>query len=116
MPIRKGNLGAAGPALPGGADDTGVIVRLLIATLVFIAVMGVIGYIVTRFPELMTSDSIAVVDGVAVSVPDERTAGEPQTYRCRMSKEFVMEPHSTRVSTTVVRTACGYEATTGPAK
>ncbi|MBL8833701.1 MAG: hypothetical protein JNL71_15020 [Rhodospirillales bacterium] len=96
-----------------GIDDQGVILRLIGTTLVFISVMGVIGYFVTRFPELLTSDSIAVVDGVAVSVPDERNAGEPQTYRCRMSKEFVMEPGSTRVATTVHRTACGYENTSG---
>lgn len=102
---------AAGAA----ADDKSIIVRLIGVTLVFITVMGIIGYVVTRFPELLTDDSIAVVDGVAVSVPDERNAGEPQTYRCRMSKEFVMEPNSTRVASTVTRTACGYENTAGPA-
>ena len=103
---------AAGAA----ADDKGVIIRLVMVTLVFITVMGIIGYVVTRFPELMTSDSIAVVDGVAVTVPDERNAGESQTYRCRMSKEFVMEPNSSRVSTTVTRTACGYENSAEPAR
>ena len=98
------------------AGDTGVIVRLVLLTLAFVSVMGAIGYVVTRYPELLTSDNLAVVDGVAVSVPDERGAsGEPQTYRCRVSKEFVMEPNSNRVSTTVQKTACGYEATTGPA-
>lgn len=96
------------------AEDRNVILQLLMVTAGFIVVMGVIGYVVTRFPELLTSDSIAVVDGVAVSVPDERSATEPQTYRCRMSKEFVMEPNSNRVSTTVHRTACGYENTAGP--
>lgn len=98
------------------AEDRGVILQLLMVTAGFIVVMGIIGYVVTRFPELLTSDSIAVVDGVAVSVPDERNAGEPQTYRCRMSKEFVMEPNSNRVSTTVTRTACGYENTVGPTR
>ncbi len=107
----------ASHAPPGtDAEDKGVIIRLIVVTLAFVSVMGVIGYVVTRFPELLTSDSIAVVDGVAVSVPDERNAGEPQTYRCRMSKEFVMEPNSNRVSTTVTRTACGYENTADPAR
>jgi hypothetical protein len=98
-----------------GIDDKGVIARLVGVTLVFITVMGIIGYVVTRYPGLLTSDSIAVVNGVAVSVPDERSATESQTYRCRMSKEFVMEPNSTRVASTVTKTACGYENTAGPA-
>lgn len=102
---------AAHVAAGAVVDDKGVIFRLILVTLVFISVMGAIGYIVTRFPELLTSDSIAVVNGVAVSVPDERSATESQTYRCRMTKEFVMEPNSTRVSTTVTKTACGYENT-----
>jgi hypothetical protein len=110
IPDRRTKLAAAAGA---AAEDKGVIVQLITVTLVFISVMGVIGYVVTRFPELLTSDSIAVVDGVAVSVPDERNAGEPQTYRCRVSKDFVMEPNSTRVATTVQRTACGYENTSG---
>jgi hypothetical protein len=34
-----------------------------------------------------------VVDGVAVSVPDEFNSGGPQTYRCRVTKEYVFEPN-----------------------
>ncbi len=73
--------------------------------------MGAIGYVVTRYPQLLTSDNVAVVDGVAISVPGGHGSGESQTYRCRMSKEFVMEANSSRVSTTVQKTECGYEAT-----
>lgn len=113
MPIPDPRKTPAGVPAGMSAEDKGVIVQLVTVTLVFIVIMGVIGYVVTRFPELLTSDSIAVVDGVAVSVPDERNAGEPQTYRCRVSKDFVMEPNSTRVATTVQRTACGYENTSG---
>ena len=78
IPRSRSQLASHVPAGDSAADQ-GVIVQLLMVTLVFILVMGVIGYIVTRFPELMTSDSIAVVDGVAVSVPDERKA---RAVRC----------------------------------
>jgi hypothetical protein len=94
--------------------DKNFILRLVMVTLVFVGVMGVLGYVVTRYPELLTSDTLAVVDGVAVSVPDPRSAGVPQTYRCRMGREFVLEPGSNRVATTVQTTSCGYEDSAAP--
>ncbi|MCZ8310337.1 MAG: hypothetical protein O9320_05760 [Magnetospirillum sp.] len=91
-----------------------VILRLVVITLVFVCAMGALGYVVTRYPELLTSDSLAVVDGVAISVPDARSTGVAQTYRCRMSKDYVLEPNSNRVATTLQTTSCGFEDTATP--
>jgi hypothetical protein len=37
-----------------------------------------------------------------------------QTYRCRMSKDYVLEPNSNRVATTLQTTSCGFEDTATP--
>ena len=94
--------------------DSKVIVNLLITTVVFCSIMGAIGYVLTRYPDLLDG-ATAMVNGVAVSVP-EVVSGEPQTYRCRMSKEYVMEPGTNQVRTTAMVTTCGNEATSPPAK
>jgi hypothetical protein len=94
--------------------EKSVILRLVASTLVFMCVMGAIGYVVTRYPELLTSDNLAVVDGVAVSVPGEFNTGTPQTYRCRISKDYVFEPNTTRVATTLQVTHCGFEDSATP--
>ena len=94
--------------------EKNVILRLVAITLLFVCVMGALGYVVTRYPELLTSDSLAVVDGVAISVPDARSTGVAQTYRCRISKDYVLEPHSNRVATTLQTTSCGFEDTAAP--
>ena len=94
--------------------EKNIILRLVLITLVFVGVMGGLGYVITRYPELLTSDSVAVVDGVAISVPDARSTGVAQTYRCRISKDYVLEPHSNRVATTLQTTSCGFEDTAAP--
>ncbi len=94
--------------------EKNLILRLVLITFVFVGVMGALGYFVTRYPELLTSDSLAVVDGVAVSVPDARSTGVAQTYRCRIGKDYVLEPNSNRVATTLQTTSCGFEDTAAP--
>lgn len=94
--------------------DKSFILRLVASTLAFVCVMGAIGYIVTRYPELLSDDNLAVVDGVAVSVPDEFNSGAPQTYRCRVTKDYVFEPNTTRVATTLQTTRCGFEDSAKP--
>jgi len=94
--------------------EKGIILRLVAITLAFVGVMGALGYFVTRYPELLTSDSLAVVGGVAVSVPDSRSTGIAQTYRCRMAKDYVIEANSSRVATTLQTTSCGYEDSASP--
>ncbi len=92
-------------------ENTKVILNLLMVTAVFCSIMGAIGYIVTRYPELIDSAS-TMVNGVAVAVP-AMIYTEPQTYRCRMSKEYVMEPGTSQVRTTAILTNCGNEPTAG---
>lgn len=94
--------------------DKSFILRLVASTLAFVCVMGAIGYVVTRYPELLSDDNLAVVDGVAVSVPDEFNSGGPQTYRCRVTKDYVFEPNTTRVATTLQTTRCGFEDSAKP--
>lgn len=94
--------------------EKSVILRLVVITLAFVGAMGALGYVVTRYPELLTSDKLAVVDGVAISVPDERNSGVAQTYRCRMGKDYVLEPNSNRVATTLQTTSCGFENSAAP--
>jgi len=94
--------------------DSKVIINLLITTVVFCTIMGAIGYVLTRYPDLLDG-ATAMVNGVAVSVP-EVVSGEPQTLRCRMSKEYVMEPGTNQVRTTAMVTNCANEPTVPPAK
>lgn len=89
--------------------DSKVIINLLMTTVVFCTIMGAIGYVVTRYPELIDSAS-TMVNGVAVAVP-ALVSTEPMTLRCRMSKEYVMEPGTNQVRTTAMVTNCTNEPT-----
>jgi hypothetical protein len=99
------------PLPPSDATESKVIINLLLTTAVFCSIMGAIGYVVTRYPELIDG-AATMVNGVAVAVPDILHT-EPQTYRCRMSKEYVMEPGTNQVRTTATITNCGNEPTAG---
>ncbi|MBL8808134.1 MAG: hypothetical protein JNN22_14915 [Rhodospirillales bacterium] len=103
------------PHPPVDATESKVIINLLLSTVVFCGIMGAIGYVVTRYPELLDG-AATMVNGVAVAVP-EILHTEPQTLRCRMSKEYVMEPGTNQVRTTALTTNCANEPTSGkPAK
>jgi hypothetical protein len=39
-----------------------------VIALVFVGAMCTLGYVVTRYPELLTRDTLAVVDGVAATL------------------------------------------------
>ncbi len=90
-------------------ENSKVILNLLMVTAVFCSIMGAIGYVVTRYPELLDGAS-TMVNGVAVAVPNI-VSTEPMTYRCRVSKEYVMEGNSSQVRTTALVTNCGNEPT-----
>ncbi len=92
-------------------ENSKVILNLLMVTAVFCSIMGVIGYVVTRYPELIDG-AATMVNGVAVAVPTI-VSTEPMTYRCRMSKDYVMEPGTNQVRTTAIVTNCGSEPTAG---
>lgn len=89
--------------------ESKVIVNLLLTTVVFCAIMGAIGYVVTRYPELIDG-ATTMVNGVAVAIPTVLST-EPMTLRCRMSKEYVMEPGTNQVRTTAMVTNCANEPT-----
>ena len=89
--------------------ESKVIINLLLTTVVFCTIMGAIGYVVTRYPELIDGAS-TMVNGVAVAVPTIIST-EPMTLRCRVSKEFVMEPGTSQVRTTAMVTNCVNEPT-----
>jgi hypothetical protein len=97
--------------------DNKAILKLLYVTLAFCTVMGAIGYVVTRFPGLLDSAGVpaTMVNGIAVSVPVSANT-EPQTLRCRMGKEFVLEANSNQVRTTVQTMECGHEPTVEKSK
>ncbi|MBI1245061.1 MAG: hypothetical protein GC202_08650 [Alphaproteobacteria bacterium] len=100
---------------PVDTSERRVIINLLGAAFAFCAVMGAIGYVVTRYPELLDGTA-KMVNGVAVAIPDVLHT-ESMTLRCRISKEYVMEPGTNQVRTTATTTNCANEPTVAkPAK
>ena len=90
-------------------NETGVLTKLIGVTAVFVAVMGVLGYLGTLFPGFADGATRLASTFSAVEFVD--TATEPQTYRCRITKEFELERTGTQVRTTHHLTTCGNENT-----
>ncbi len=88
-------------------EENSVVPKLLGVTAIFVAVMGVLGYLATMFPGFADGATRLTSSFSAVERPVTTT--EPQTYRCRMSKEFELEKTGSQVRTTHVLTACGNE-------
>jgi hypothetical protein len=89
--------------------ETSVVTKLLGFTAVFVVVMGILGYLATMFPGFADgatrlTSNLSAVERVVV-------ATEPQTFRCRITKEFELEKVGNQVRTTHQITACGSENT-----
>jgi|GEM_PF-6584603 len=89
--------------------EPSVVPKLLGFTAIFVAVMGVLGYLATTFPGF--ADGATRLAGNFSAVERVVIATEPQTFRCRMTKEFEIEKTGTQVRTTHIITACGNENT-----
>jgi len=89
--------------------ETSVLTKLLGVTAIFVAVMGVLGYLATLFPGFADGATRLTSNFSAVERPV--TITEPQTFRCRITKEFELEKTGSQVRTTHQWTACGNEAT-----
>lgn len=89
--------------------ETSVLTKLLGATAIFVAVMGVLGYLATLFPGFADGATRLTSNFSAVERPVTVTA--PQTYRCRIAKEFELEKTGSQVRTTHQTTVCGDENT-----
>lgn len=89
--------------------ETSIVTKLLGFTAIFMAVMGVLGYLATLFPGF--ADGATRLTSNLSVVERPTTVSEPQTYRCRISKEFELEKTGSQVRTTHQLTACGNENT-----
>jgi hypothetical protein len=89
--------------------ETSIVPKLVGFTAIFVVVMGVLGYLATLFPGFADgatrlTSNLSAVERVVI-------ATEPQTYRCRISKEFEIEKTGSQVRTTHHLTVCGSENT-----
>ena len=89
--------------------ESSVLTKLLGITSIFVVVMGVLGYLATLFPGF--ADGATRLTSNLSVVERPTTATEPQTYRCRITKEFEIEKTGSQVRTTHQITACGNENT-----
>ena len=89
--------------------ETSVLTKLLGFAAIFMAVLGVLGYLATLFPGFADGATRFTSNFSAVERPV--TVTEPQTYRCRITKEFELEKTGNQVRTTHQLTACGNENT-----
>ncbi len=87
-----------------------VVKKLVAITAVFVTVMAVLGYLATMFPGFADGATRFTGGFAAVERPAQAPT-EPQTYRCRITKEFELERVGNQVRTTHLLTACGNEDT-----
>ena len=87
--------------------DNNFITKLVGFTAIFVAIMGVLGYLATLFPGF-ADGATRLTSGFAAN-ESPTTAAEPQTYRCRITREFELEKTGTQVRTTLQLTSCGNE-------
>jgi hypothetical protein len=88
--------------------ETGIVKKLLVVA-VFAAIMVGLGYLATTVPGI--ADGATRLTGGLSAGERPKTSSEPQTYRCRIGKEFELERGGTQVRTTHQVTACGNEDT-----
>jgi hypothetical protein len=89
--------------------ETSIVKKLLVFAAVFAAIMVGLGYLATKVPVI--ADSATRLTGGLSAGERPRTSSEPQTYRCRVGKEFELERGGAQVRTTHQITACGNEDT-----